>query len=132
MELLNMVKLGTMGFKPADIKAINASGIESDQIIELAKSGYQASDVNELIKLAQEAPEPKPEEKHEEQPEPQPEPEPSKLDDIQKKLEETEKQLKEANDALKKAQSKNASKDLGAGTQKTASDLVRESLRTLY
>ena len=132
MELLNMVKLGTMGFKPADIKAINASGIESDQIIELAKNGYQASDVNELIKLAQEAPEPEPEEKHEEQPEPQPEPEPSKLDDIQKKLEETEKQLKEANDALKKAQSKNASKDLGAGTQKTASDLVRESLRTLY
>jgi len=134
MELLNMVKLGTMGFKPADIKAINASGIESDQIIELAKAGYQATDVNELIKLAQEEPKP--------QPEPEPEPEPdnhpgnggasAQLDDIQKKLEEKEKELAAANEALKKAQNKNASQNLGAGNQKTATDLVKESLRTLY
>jgi hypothetical protein len=134
MELLNMVKLGTMGFKPADIKAINASGIESDQIIELAKAGYQATDVNELIKLAQEEPKPQPEEKPDEKPD-----NPSeaagaddKLNDIQKKLEETEKKLAEQTEALKKAQSKNASKDLGAGNQKSAQDLVRESLRTLY
>ena len=134
MELLNMVKLGTMGFKPADIKAINASGIESDQIIELAKAGYQATDVNELIKLAQEEPKPQPEEKPDEKPD-----NPSetagadnKLDDIQKKLEETEKKLAEQTEALKKAQSKNASQNLGAGNQKSAQDLVRESLRTLY
>lgn len=134
MELLNMVKLGTMGFKPADIKAINASGIESDQIIELAKAGYQATDVSELIKLAQEEPKP--------QPEPEPELEPDnrpgddgandELDSIKKQLEETQKKLEEQTEALKKAQSKNASKNLGAGTQKTATDLVKESLRTLY
>lgn len=134
MELLNMVKLGTMGFKPADIKAINASGIESEQIIELAKAGYQATDVNELIKLAQDEPKPQPEEKPAAEPEKPAETAGAdgELDDIKKKLEETQKQLAEQTEALKKAQSKNASKDLGGGNQKTAADLVKESLRTLY
>ena len=134
MELLNMVKLGTMGFKPADIKKFDASGIESEQIIELAKNGYKAEDVDELIKLATEQPVPGPEDKPDEKPD-----NPSEtagadaqLDDIQKELEETKKKLAEQTEALKKAQSKNASKDLGAGQQKSATELVKESLRTLY
>lgn len=134
MELLNMVKLGTMGFKPADIKQLNASGIESEQIIELAKAGYQVTDVNELIKLAQEEPKPKPEEKPAEEPDKPAETAGAKdeLDDIQKELEETKKKLAEQTEALKKAQSKNASQNLGAGQQKSATELVKESLRTLY
>ena len=134
MELLNMVKLGTMGFKPADIKKFDASGIESEQIIELAKNGYKAEDVDELIKLATEQPAPKPEDKPDEKPDNPSETagDNTQLDDIQKELEETKKKLAEQTEALKKAQSKNASQNLGAGQQKSATELVKESLRTLY
>ena len=54
MELANMLKLGSMGFKPDDIKKIKSSGIDSNEIIELAKNGYTAKDVDELIALTKE------------------------------------------------------------------------------
>lgn len=131
MELVNMLKLGTMGFKPADIKQINAAGIETDQIVELAKSGYAVSDVNELIKLAQEPSQTPPEEAPKAQPETPKEtpPEKSEHDD---KLEQLQKALDEANAKIKQIQSDNASKNLGAGDVKSPRDLVRESLRNLY
>lgn len=131
MELVNMLKLGTMGFKPADIKQINAAGIETDQIVELAKSGYAASDVNELIKLAQEPSQTPPEKKEPEAPPEKPEAKPEN-DELNNKITELTKQLEEAQSTIKKIQSDNASKDLGAGNQKTARELVQESLRNLY
>lgn len=131
MELVNMLKLGTMGFKPADIKQINAAGIETDQIVELAKSGYAVSDVNELIKLAQEPSQTPPEEAPKAQPEKPKEtpPEKSEQDD---KIAKLEKALEEANSTIKKIQFDNASKDLGAGNTKSPRELVQESLRNLY
>lgn len=54
MDILKVIKLGTHGFKPADIKAINESGIDTDDVIKLAESGYSVNDVNELITLTKE------------------------------------------------------------------------------
>lgn len=51
MEILNAIKLGTMGYKPDEIKRIKESGIETKEIIKLAENGYTAADVDELIKL---------------------------------------------------------------------------------
>ena len=51
MEILNAIKLGTMGYKPEEIKRIKESGIETKEIIKLAENGYTAADVDELIKL---------------------------------------------------------------------------------
>lgn len=133
MELLNMVKLGTMGYKPADIKEINASGIDSDQIIELAKAGYKATDVSELIKLAQEEPKPKPEEKPDEKPD-----NPSETagaedePDNKQKLEDALKQLEEQKAIISKLQSKNASKDLGQPETAKPADIFRNALREVY
>ena len=133
MELLNMVKLGTMGYKPADIKEINASGIDSEQIIELAKAGYKATDVSELIKLAQEEPKPKPEEKPDEKPD-----NPSETagadsePDNKQKLEDALKQLEEQKAIISKLQSKNASKDLGQPETAKPEDVFRNALREVY
>jgi len=55
MKIAEMIKLGVKGFKPSEIRSINDSGISTDEIISLAESGYSASDVNELITLAQES-----------------------------------------------------------------------------
>lgn len=133
MELLNMVKLGTMGFKPADIKQLGASGIDSEQIIELAKAGYQVTDVNELIKLATDAPKPKPEEKPAAEPEKPAETAGAKdeLDDKQK-LEDALAQLEEQKAIISKLQSKNASKDLGQPETKKPEDVFRNALREVY
>ena len=59
MNIAEMIKLGVKGFKPSDIRSINASGIDTKDIISLAESGYKAADVNELIAFAQENAEPK-------------------------------------------------------------------------
>lgn len=132
MELVNMIKLGTMGYKPADIKQINASGIDSEQIIELAKSGYAASDVNELIKLAQEPTQTPPENKKEpEAPPEKPEANPE-IQELNNKIKELTGQLEEAQTTIKKIQSDNANINLGSGNQKSARELVQESLRNLY
>lgn len=131
MELVNMIKLGTMGYKPADIKQINASGIDSEQIIELAKSGYAASDVNELIKLAQEPTQTPPEKKEPEAPPEKPEAKPE-IDELNNKIKELTGQLEEAQTTIKKIQSDNANINLGSGNRKSARELVQESLRNLY
>lgn len=132
MELLNMVKLGTMGFKPADIKQLNASGIESEQIIELAKAGYQVTDVNELIKLAQEDPKPKPEDKPDEKPDNPPETAGAENKPDNKALEDALRQLEEQKAIITKLQEKNAQKDLGTPQTTTPADAFRNALREVY
>ena len=52
MTIAEMVKLGVKGFKPADIRSIQESGIDVKEIISLAENGYSAADVNQLIELA--------------------------------------------------------------------------------
>ena len=52
MKLADMIKLGVNGFKPADIKQLTGSGVSTDEIINLAKSGYSVADINELISLS--------------------------------------------------------------------------------
>ena len=134
MELLNMVKLGTMGFKPADIKQLNASGIESEQIIELAKAGYQVTDVNELIKLAQEDPKPKPEDKPDEKPDNPPETAGAtdKPDNNDKALEDALKQIEEQKSIITKLQEKNSQKDLGKPETVSPEEAFKNALREIY
>lgn len=132
MELLNMVKLGTMGFKPADIKQLGASGIDSEQIIELAKAGYQVTDVNELIKLAQEDQKPKPDEKPDEKPDNPSETAGDKDEPDNKTLEDALKQIEEQKAIITKLQEKNAQKDLGTPKITTPADAFRNALREVY
>lgn len=130
MELVNMLKLGTMGFKPADIKTFSESGIDSDTVIELAKQGYKAEDVSELIKLASTEPAAPPEQT----------PPATKPDDAGK---EPEKQSESDIDVLRKEleeqkalvinlQKQNAHKNLQGDPQPTARDRFREALKNLY
>ena len=52
MKLSDMIKLGAKGFKPADIKELEGSGVQTDDVIKLAENGYSVADVKELITLA--------------------------------------------------------------------------------
>lgn len=52
MKLTEMIKLGSKGFKPADIKELEGSGVQTDDVIKLAENGYSVTDVKELITLA--------------------------------------------------------------------------------
>lgn len=130
MELLNAIKLGTMGFKPSDIKQFNESGIDSEQVIELAKAGYKAEDVSELIKLASMEPKPEP-----------PTPPATLPDDAGKEAGETKaqedidklrKELEEEKAKLVTLQKQNAQKNLGPDKTETPRQTFQNALRSLY
>lgn len=133
MELLDTVKLGTMGFKPEDIKRIKSSGIETNQIIELAKNGYSAKDVDELIALTQEnagGVQPGNNEEHE--------PEPQGIDgandkiDYKEELAKRDQELKDLKDKIEKIREDNIHKDYGANGPTDPRQAVREALLHLY
>ena len=128
MNLTDMVKLGAHGYKPSEIKKFDSAGIKTDELIELAKNGYSASDVDELIKSASE-PEPQPNEGSMVEPEPQPE---NKGDANEDKLKEMDSKLKEAEDTIKKLQEANATKNLGTPNEKKAEDEFKDALKSLY
>lgn len=52
MGLIENMKLAKAGFKPDEIKAFQTSGIETNEIIELSKNGYSASDIATLIEIS--------------------------------------------------------------------------------
>lgn len=136
MTIAEMIKLGIHGFKPADIKEINAAGIATDQIIDLAKNGYSTADVKELISLAGEVETVQP--GNEEQPE--------KLgpadqtgnegdtgnDEYKKQLEAQAAELEKLKKQLETAQNKNASRNLGPGTPEDPEEKVKEIFKDIY
>ena len=130
MELLNAIKLGAMGFKPADIKQFSESGLDSEQVIELAKAGYKAEDVSELIKLASTEPKPEP-----------PTPPATLPDDAGKEAgepkaqEDIDKLKEELNEVKTKyinLQRQNAQKNLGPDKTETPRQSFQNALRSLY
>ena len=131
MELINAIKLGTMGFKPNEIKQFSESGIDSDTVIELAKNGYKAEDVNELIKLASTEPKPEPAKT-----------EPAKTPDDagtpagetkdQPDIDKLRKELEEEKAKVITLQKQNAQKNLGPDKTETPRQSFQNALRDLY
>ena len=135
MELTKMLKLGAKGFKPADIKRIGESGINTDEIITLAESGYSSADVDELIKLASESGALQPGNEADNK-----EPVPTGKDnegdqgiDYKSEYEAKLKELEEVKKSLKQVQNDFASKDLsGVIPTKTAREVIQEAFKNLY
>ena len=142
MELTKILKLGTMGFKPDDIKKIKSSGIETDEIIKLAENGYSVKDVDELITLTQEEAESLTQEEAESlQPgneadkhEPElPEDEGAKSElDYKEDLEKSRKENEDLKAMVKKLQEQNAHKNLGPVETETHEEKFKKALVTLY
>lgn len=132
MKLTDMIKLGAKGFKPADIKELESSNIQTDELIKLAENGYSISDVKELIALAgtDESSQPGNDDKKD------PEGPPDKSgNDGEEQLNDKEKALKTEVDELKKKlaalQDQTASKNLGGEPKDPRKD-VQEIFKQLY
>ena len=135
MNLAEMIKLGVKGFKPADIRKINESGIPTDQIIDLAKNGYSTADVNELISLAGESEEVQPgnNEKHEPSgPVVPQENEGDKQDDYKEKYETQAAELEKLKKSLKEVQDQFASQNLGPADPEDPRKQVQEIFKNIY
>ena len=130
-----MLKLGSMGFKPDDIKKIKSSGIDSDSIIELAKNGYTAKDVDELIALTKEdagttadgtKPEPKTPDDGSDG-----DGDKDKLD-YKEELEKRDKTIEEMKSQILGLQDKLAGKKLADTDTSGSRDQVKEAFKNLY
>ena len=135
MELTKILKLGTMGFKPSDIKKINASGIDSDSIIALAENGYSAGDVDELITLTQESTDSTAVEIKHDAITPD---DASKADsenssvDYKKELETRDKEIEGMKLQISDLQNKLAGKKLADTTQSDTREKVQEIFKNIY
>ena len=137
MKLTEMIQMGALGFKPADIKKFGESGIESKDIIELAMSGYMANDVDELIKLYQESAGSTAAQSTEEKP-----PEGNSGagsddagdDNIDNKTDPDPKdaEIEKLKADIFKMQDANANMNIGQSTQISAEEKFREALKGLY
>ena len=136
MKLTDSIKLAVKGYKPADIKRLDESGLDTDTILALSGAGYTVNDVDELINIASKGPE---------QQEPTKEPgenlpdnstgqigEESDSVDYKAKLDETLRLLEESQQTIKRLQEANASKSLTNPEQKTPKQMVDDALRNLY
>ena len=136
MKLTDSIKLAVKGYKPADIKRLDESGLNTDTILALSGAGYTVNDVDELINIASKGPE---------QQEPTKEPgenlpdnstgqigEESDSVDYKAKLDETLRLLEESQQTIKRLQEANASKSLTNPEQKTPKQMVDDALRNLY
>ena len=121
MKLTDSIKLAVKGYKPADIKRLDESGLDTDTILALSGAGYTVNDVDELINIASKGPE---------QQEPQKE-DPDNVD-YKQKLADTMKLLEESQQTIKRLQEQNASKSLQTPEQKTPKQMVDDALRNLY
>ena len=136
MNLAEMIKLGVKGFKPADIRKINESGIPTDQIIDLAKNGYSTADVNELIALAGEGEKVQP--GNEEKQEPSGPVVTSQgnegelQDDYKEKYEAQAAELEKLKKSLKEVQDQFASQNLGPADPEEPRKQVQEIFKNIY
>ena len=136
MKLTDSIKLAVKGFKPADIKRLDESGLDTETILALSGAGYSVNDVDELINNASEGPKeqepPKePEEKMPDNSTGQSGAEPDDVD-YKQKLADTMKLLEESQQTIKRLQEQNASKSLQTPEQKTPKQMVDDALRNLY
>lgn len=136
MKLAEMIKLGVKGFKPSDIKAINESGISTDEIINLAENGYSTADVNELIALAGSGEELQPGNNAPSEPQGPAVPaenngEESK-DDYIEKIREQDAKIVNLTKQLEAAQTQNSRRSLSQPNQITPRDQIREAFMQIY
>lgn len=137
MKLTDTIKLATKGYKPADIKRLGESGLDTDTILQLSGAGYSVNDVDELIKIASDEPGQgaaanSTEDKNE--PESSSGNADEKTDDVdyKKMFEESQQMLKESQNLVSKLQEMNASKNLSGDKIKTPKELVDDAIRNLY
>ena len=136
MKLTDSIKLAVKGYKPADIKRLDESGLDTDTILALSGAGYSVNDVDELINIASKGPEHEEPQKdpHEKMPDNsdgQDGAEPDNVD-YKQKLADTMKLLEESQQTIKKLQEQNASKSLTNPEQKSPKEIVDDALRNLY
>lgn len=137
MKLTEMIKLGAKGFKPADIKELEGSGVQTEDVIKLAENGYSVADVKELITLAGSEEEVQPGNKEHDGDDPGPgQPSGNDGEDKVDYKAEFEKQRSEAEELKKKIaqmQLKNSQKNLGSGEpDDDPRKAVQEALKQLY
>ena len=137
MKLTDSIKLAVKGYKPADIKRLDESGLDTDTILALSGAGYTVNDVDELINIASKGPEQQeptkePEGKLPDNPDGQSGAEDPDSVDYKQKLADTMKLLEESQQTIKKLQEQNASKSLQTPEQKTPKQMVDDALRNLY
>ena len=136
MKLTDMIKLGAKGFKPADIKELEGSGVQTDDVIKLAENGYSVADVKELITLAgtDEKVQPGDDSQDEEHGPAPSEGHKGENDELDYKKELEAKQT-EAEDLKKKLadlQLKNSQMNLGPAKIETPREKVQEIFRNFY
>lgn len=136
MELAKTIKLATLGFKPADIKKVSESGINSDDLIKLAENGYSVADVDELITLTQQEPEKTTPENN---PDSNTVPDESTVktsDDAsikyKEELDASAAKIKELESKIKAIQNENAGKALNSTPAKTPREQVQEIFKQIY
>ena len=136
MKLTDMIRLGVKGFKPAEIKQLNGSGIETDEIIKLAENGYSLADINELITLSGDEKKVQPGNEGDKQdahgPEQNAGHEGDKQDDYIEKINSQEKEIAELKKTLQEVQNKNASSNLGPADQKDPRKELQEIFKSIY
>lgn len=135
MKLTDMIKLGMKGFKPAEIKQLNTSGIASDEIIKLAENGYSLDEINELISLSGEEEEVQPGNEGGQEPHGPEETTGDKGDeqvDYKEKLTAQEKEIAELKKTLEAVQNKNAASDLGKADPKDPRKELQEIFKSIY
>lgn len=136
MKLTDMIRLGVKGFKPAEIKQLNGSGIETDEIIKLAENGYSLADINELITLSGDEEKVQPGNEGDEQeahgPEQNAGHEGDKQDDYIEKINSQEKEIAELKKTLQEVQNKNASSNLGPADPKDPRKELQEIFKSIY
>lgn len=136
MKLADMIKLGMNGFKPADIKQLNNSGMTTDEIINLTKSGYSVADAVELIAMAGNDEEVQPGNDGKEDPQgpaelPGNEGDQSKNDYIEK-INAQEQELEKLKKTLETVQQQNSVRNLGGADPKDPREEVKEIFRQIY
>ena len=138
MKLTDTIKLATKGYKPADIKRLSESGLDTDTILQLSGAGYSVNDVDELIKIASDEPGQGAAANNTEDVKNEPENSSGNADekpddmDYKQMFEESQKMLKESQDLVSKLQEMNASKNLSGDKIKTPKELVDDAIRNLY
>lgn len=135
MKLTDMIKLGIKGFKPAEIKQLNGSGIDTDEIIKLAENGYSVGEINELITLSAESEEVQPGNEGQQDthgPEENAGDKGAKQDDYIEKINAQEKEIAGLKKTLEAVQNQNASKNLGAAEPKDPRKELQEIFKSIY
>lgn len=113
MKIDNILKLVTLGYKPADIKELNTLG---ENALSIALNGNSLSDVKELVSLVDTEEGKEPDVPAPEHPESEGEP------DYKKLYEEQKTELDSLKTTIKEIQLNNQKRDISGGEVKTTED----------